>query len=158
MPVSEAAGLAREKQKGLEPDAESSFRCWSTAKWNELETKAQNRRAVPIDRSHTDHNLPRRLASALAADDDDLSQYEHTPDSRPATGVSPLASAMQWGSTPQRASLGSNHWDPSQTLRMTFSALAFLSPFLSAISLTHILCSCRLRLRIFDLNVELGSD
>ena len=56
----EAAGLARKKQKGEEPDAEPSYRRWSIAKWNELETKEQSRRSVPIDRSRTDHNHYRR--------------------------------------------------------------------------------------------------
>ena len=44
-------------------------------------------------------------------------------ESRPTTGVSPLASATRWGSTPQRVSRGSNHQDLSRTLRVTSAAL-----------------------------------
>ena len=42
--------------------------------------------------------------------------YAHTSESRPATGVSPLASATRWGSTPQRVCRGSNHRDLSLIL------------------------------------------
>ena len=35
----EAAGLARKRRKGEEGDAEPTYAGWSTAKWNELETK-----------------------------------------------------------------------------------------------------------------------
>ena len=45
----EAAGLARKRQKAEEGDSEPTYRRWSPAKWNELETKEQARRAVPID-------------------------------------------------------------------------------------------------------------
>ena len=55
----EAAGLARKRQKGEELDAEPSYRRWSTAKWNELETKAQTRREKHINRLRHDHDLPR---------------------------------------------------------------------------------------------------
>ena len=52
----EAAGFERKRQKAEEgdADAEPSYRRWSPAKWNELETKEQARRAVPIDESRTD--------------------------------------------------------------------------------------------------------
>ena len=46
----------------------------------------------------------------------DLSRCES--ESRPATGVSPLASATRWGSTPQRVCRRSNHRDLSRTLGM----------------------------------------
>ena len=49
------AGLERKKQKTAEADAEPT---WSLAKWNELETKEQTRRAVEIDESKTDRALP----------------------------------------------------------------------------------------------------
>ena len=55
----QAAGLSRKRQKGSEPDAEPTYRRWSTAKWNELETKVQTRRETEIDRSRHDHELPR---------------------------------------------------------------------------------------------------
>mmetsp|Transcript_50123 Transcript_50123/g.107105 ORF Transcript_50123/g.107105 Transcript_50123/m.107105 type:complete len:125 (-) Transcript_50123:92-466(-) len=44
----EAAGFARKRQKAEEGDAEPSYASWSTAKWNELETKEQKRRAVEV--------------------------------------------------------------------------------------------------------------
>ena len=44
----EAAGLARKRQKAEEGDAEPAYARWSTAKWNELETKEQERRAIAV--------------------------------------------------------------------------------------------------------------
>jgi hypothetical protein len=59
----EAAGLPRKRQKtdagDDHDDAEEYYRRWSTKTWNKLETEAQKRRNVPIDRSRTDHDLPR---------------------------------------------------------------------------------------------------
>ena len=73
------------------------------------------------------------------------SRCTHASESWPATGVSPLASATRWGSTPQRASRGSNHRGLSRTLAMTSIALAFSSPFLPSDALT---CSCRLMILV----------
>ena len=50
----EAAGLPRKKQRGEEADAEPTYRSWTLSKWNELETKEQRRREVPIDLSMHD--------------------------------------------------------------------------------------------------------
>ena len=44
----EAAGLSRKRQKAEEGDAEPTYAGWSTAKWNELETKEQRRRVVEV--------------------------------------------------------------------------------------------------------------
>ena len=64
---------------------------------------------------------------------------------RPGIGISPLASAMRWGSTPHRVGRRSNHRDLSRTLAMASIALAFSSPFLPSDAL---ICSCRLRILI----------
>ena len=50
----EAAGLPRKQQRGEEADAEPTYRSWTLSKWNELETKEQRRREVPIDLSMHD--------------------------------------------------------------------------------------------------------
>ena len=44
----EAASLPRKRQKAEEGDTEPEYASWSTAKWNELETKEQKRRAVEV--------------------------------------------------------------------------------------------------------------
>ena len=54
----EAAGLARKRQKAQEGDAEPNYRRWTLAKFNELETKEEKRRATEIDESRTDVVLP----------------------------------------------------------------------------------------------------
>lgn len=70
------------------------------------------------------------------------SRCTHASESWPATGVSPLASATRWGSTPQRVCRRSNHRDLSRTIRMASVRPRLLEP-LSAL-LTRVECQSSL--------------
>ena len=66
----ESAGLPRKKQKVEEGDAELSYPKWSTAKWNEFETKEQKRRAVEVPKDG-DFEIPTQAAQVGLQKGDD---------------------------------------------------------------------------------------
>lgn len=71
----ELAGLPRKKQKVEEGDAELSYPKWSTAKWNELETKEQKRRAVEVPKEGPAD--PSGVAQSIARGDDRRGWHMH---------------------------------------------------------------------------------
>ena len=116
----QAAGLARKRQKAEEPEAEPSYRRWSTSKWNELETKAQTRREQEIDRTCHDHDerqidslaysctqspQPRHRAAYSSALS--LTHYSHSADSSmynlQVTAVRLRACTVGLGATQRRS-------------------------------------------------------
>lgn len=54
------AGLGRKKARVEDADAEPSWRSWTLSKFNELETKEQNRRSQDIHQSRTDIVAPKQ--------------------------------------------------------------------------------------------------